>query len=185
MTSGLARPTAADRELDDATAALRGVVRAVVAAVLRAPREHPDVEDCTHEALRRALEGRSRLREGEALRPWVIGIARHVALDHRRAKHRDRTSLSDDGESAELAVDRAPYPDEQAESAQAVERLLRVMETLPTGPREALVLFHGEGLGYVAIAARLGVPLGTVATWIARGRRTVADAMEPATTRPS
>src|SRR4051812_4998967 len=68
------------------TAALRQVVVAVVACVLNERRDHPDVEDCTHEALSRALVGRSRLREGEPFRPWVIGIARHVALDALRGR---------------------------------------------------------------------------------------------------
>src|SRR5947208_1419702 len=80
--------------LADETAALRGVVRAVAAAVLRLKPDHPDVEDCASETLRRAIEGESRLREGQPRRPWVIGIARHVALDMLRAKK--RTRLGDD-----------------------------------------------------------------------------------------
>ena len=36
-------------------------------------------------------------------------------------------------------------------------------------------MFHVEGLGYQDIVKRLGVPLGTVATWLARGRRLLAE----------
>src|SRR3954470_15347847 len=78
----------------DDTAALRGVVRAVAAAILRLGPDHPDVEDCASETLRRAIEGDTRLRRGQPRRPWVIGIARHVALDMLRA--RKRTRLGDD-----------------------------------------------------------------------------------------
>jgi RNA polymerase sigma-70 factor (ECF subfamily) len=35
-------------------------------------------------------------------------------------------------------------------------------------------MFHMEGLQYQEIAARLGVPLGTVATWVMRARKSVA-----------
>ena len=42
----------------------------------------------------------------------------------------------------------------------------------------ALVLFHVDGLGYQEIAARLDVPLGTVATWVTRARRALAEALE-------
>ncbi|HVY46278.1 MAG TPA: sigma factor, partial [Minicystis sp.] len=80
-----AAPTGA---LGGDAAALSPVVRAVVASVLGERKDHPDVEDCTHEAIRRAIEGRERLRDGEPLRPWVIGIARHVALDVRRLRRR-------------------------------------------------------------------------------------------------
>src|ERR1700747_1432479 len=79
-----------ERAFATATAQLDPHVRAVVAAILRLGRDHPDVDDCTHEALRRAIEGRRRLREGEPLRPWVAGIARHVALDALRARRRQR-----------------------------------------------------------------------------------------------
>src|SRR5438093_79111 len=76
------------RALSQEAAALRPVVRAVIACVLGVGKDHPDVEDGTHETWCRALEGHGRLREGEALRPWVLGIARHVALDARRQRRR-------------------------------------------------------------------------------------------------
>jgi RNA polymerase sigma-70 factor (ECF subfamily) len=49
---------------------------------------------------------------------------------------------------------------------------------LPDGPRNALQLFHMEGLSYQEIAGRLEVPLGTVATWVTRGRKAMAEALE-------
>jgi RNA polymerase sigma-70 factor (ECF subfamily) len=35
-----------------------------------------------------------------------------------------------------------------------------------------------DGLSYQEIAARLDVPLGTVATWVTRGRKAMAEALE-------
>jgi RNA polymerase sigma-70 factor (ECF subfamily) len=40
-----------------------------------------------------------------------------------------------------------------------------------------MLLFHVEGEGYQQIAERLGVPIGTVATWLSRGRRSLAEAL--------
>src|SRR4051812_30517137 len=119
-TSGAALPAfAASQSLSHETAALRPIVRAVVACVLGEGKDHPDVEDCTHETIRRAIEGRARLREGEPLRPWVLGIARHVALDARRQRRRElREEPSSRDDDAEAAIDRlvdpAPGPDERA-----------------------------------------------------------------------
>jgi RNA polymerase sigma-70 factor (ECF subfamily) len=170
----------------DETASLRLVVRSVIAAVLGEGKDHPDVEDCTHEALSRALEGRSRLREGEPLRPWVLGIARHVALDalrERRRARREQPSESAVEEASaqptwlERLADPAPGPEERAASAERGRRLQAAMLTLSNEQRSALVMFHVDGLGYQEIARRLGVPLGTVATWISRGRRSIADAL--------
>jgi RNA polymerase sigma-70 factor (ECF subfamily) len=160
------------------TVALRPAVRAVIAAMLRESFEHPDVEDCTHEALRRAIEGCGRLRDGEPLRPWALGIARHVALDALRARTREArrrlatTSDADDeaSDAFERVADAGPSALERADSAQRVERLRVALDGLPKGQRDAIRLFHLEGLGYKEIAARLGVPLGTVATWVTRAR---------------
>ena len=170
----------------DETASLRLVVRSVIAAVLGVGKDHPDVEDCTHEALSRALEGRSRLREGEPLRPWVLGIARHVALDalreRRRARREQPSESAEEGASPQASwlerlADPAPGPEERAASAERGRRLQAAMLTLSNEQRTALVMFHVDGLGYQEIAGRLGVPLGTVATWISRGRRSIADAL--------
>ena len=166
------------------TAELRPVVRSVVACVLKERPDHADVEDCTNEALRRALESQSEL--SGPLRPWVLGIARHVALDTIRARQKQRArtaqlQVPEDASSTNL-LDRLADPSEGAdaklEQAERARRVRRLLATLPEGPRSALELFHLDGLGYQQIAERLGVPLGTVATWVTRGRRAMAEALE-------
>jgi RNA polymerase sigma-70 factor (ECF subfamily) len=174
-----------ERAFAAATAELRPHVRAVVAAVLGLGRDHPDVDDCAHEALKRALEGRDRLRAGEPLRPWVTGIARHVALDSMRARkrHRDRTvspQVTEDGtavDPVERLPDASPDAFQRLSDARRRDAVARAMSALPDGQRQALTMFHMEGLQYQEIAARLGVPLGTVATWVMRARKSVAAAV--------
>lgn len=166
------------------TADLRPVIRAVVACVLRERLDHADVEDCTSEALRRALESHGDARG--PLRPWVLGIARHVALDTLRARQKQRARNADVPEDAPSSttaiVDRLIDPsagaDERLEMEERAARVRRVLGTLAEGPRRALELFHLEELSYQEIAARLGVPLGTVATWVTRGRKAMAEALE-------
>jgi RNA polymerase sigma factor (sigma-70 family) len=159
----------------DALAALRPVVRAVVAHVLGARYGDADVEDCTSEAFRRALEGHGRLLPGSPLKPWLVGIARHVALDARRARTRALRRAAPDGpsEDGDPALDRIsdgkPDPQQRAELAERQHLLSRALDALPVEQRRALAL-HAEGLRYSEIAAELSVPLGTVSTWIARAR---------------
>jgi RNA polymerase sigma factor (sigma-70 family) len=177
----MAPPEDAPAQLALQAAALRPLLRAVVAALLGEGRDHPDVEDCTHEALRRALEGYGRLRDGEALRPWLVGIARHVALDKMRERKRVRRRAAPEAPEGEREAvverfgDPGPGPDEQALHAERRRLVQQALEGLGESQRSALLLVHLEGLSYHEVAARLGVPLGTVATWIARGRRSVAD----------
>jgi len=183
-------PTAAlpsrldERAFAAATGDLRPHVRAVVAAVMGLGRDHPDVDDCTNEALRRALEGRDRLRDGEPVRPWVTGIARHVALDALRARkrQRDRTATTPEGDDSspdplERVADPGPTAFDRLSDARRLDQITRALSALPDGQRRALTMFHMEGLQYQEIAARLGVPLGTVATWVMRARKSVAAAV--------
>jgi RNA polymerase sigma factor (sigma-70 family) len=183
MTTALlaANPTPSLRQQ---AAELRPLVRAVVACVLREAPDHADVEDCTSEALRRALEDKSEVRG--PVRPWVLGIARHVALDTLRARQKQRArnvEVRDDAPSStNLVMDRLIDPaagaDEQMEVAERAARVRRVLLILPEGPRNALQLFHMDGLSYQEISMRLDVPLGTVATWVTRGRKAMAEALE-------
>lgn len=174
-----------ERAFAAATAELGPHVRAVVAAVMNLGRDNPDVDDCAHEALKRAIEGRARLRPGEPLRPWLTGIARHVALDALRARkrQRDRTvavPASEDGaitDPIDSLADTAPDAFERLADARRREAVAQAMRGLPDGQRKALTMFHMEGLQYQEIAARLGVPLGTVATWVMRARKSVAAAV--------
>ena len=179
-----------EQRKDDAfareAASLRPIVRGVVASIVRERVDHPDVEDCTNETLRRAIEGHGRLREGEALRPWVVGIARHVALDALRSRKRARArdaggGTDEDGDLLAPLVERLPDPaDDPFERVAKARRdavVRTAIEGLPDGQRKALTMFHLEGLGYQEIAGRLEVPLGTVATWVMRGRKAVASAV--------
>jgi RNA polymerase sigma-70 factor (ECF subfamily) len=158
----------------------------VIASVLKEPLSHEDVEDCTHETIRRALESAVVI-DPAGHRPWLLGIARHVALDAIRRRRRERARLihggshagaGSDGDTPELDVaDTAPDPFERMAQSRAGDDLSRALATLPDGQRQALVLFHIDGLEYQEIAGRLGVPLGTVATWVTRGRKSLAAAL--------
>jgi RNA polymerase sigma-70 factor (ECF subfamily) len=159
----------------------RPAVRALIAHLLGVGLSHADVEDCTSEALRRALEGHARLQPGAALRPWLLGIARHVALDARRARVRARRrDAGHDFEEERAPLDQLETPlldpHEQAVLAERTARVQQAFGLLPTAQRQALSL-HAEGLGYRAIASQLNVPIGTVCTWIARGRQALASAL--------
>lgn len=168
-------------------ASLEPVVRAVIAAVLREGRRHPDVDDCTNEALRRALEGAERLRGGEPVRPWVVGIARHVALDALRAKKRKRQreveaapdSSGDVGSMVDRVPDAAPSAGELIAVKERDGRVRDAIDKLAPVMRDALVKFHLEGKSYMQIAEEMKVPLGSVATWVTRGRKLLAEELGP------
>ncbi len=169
--------------LSQEVAALRPVVRAVIACVLGETKGHPDVEDGTSETLRRALEGQARLREGGAAAVAPRDRAPRGARRAEAAQARPALLERHAGRRGEIeaAVDRlidpGPAPDERAASTQRARQIAGAMAGLSDSQREAMMLFHVEGQDYKQIAERLGVPMGTVATWLARGRRALADAL--------
>ena len=188
-TSPAAHAVAQNAAFSAEAAALRPLVRAVIASILREAPGHPDVEDGASETLRRALEKHDQMRDPGATRAWVLGIARHVGLDAIRARKRARqhveavdapsSSPSSSLGAVEL-VDSAPNPYERVAQARRDRVVREAVESLPEGPRKALTMFHLEGLEYQEIAERLGVPLGTVATWVARGRKAMAATLQEA-----
>ncbi|MEZ4372447.1 MAG: RNA polymerase sigma factor [Polyangiaceae bacterium] len=150
------------RALADLRPALQGYIR----RRLGPASNHADVEDCLSETLRRALEGRGKLRSLEDLSRWVFGIARHVTIDRRRGASRE-VVIDATGDAAWEGAS----PEHELIDRRRKQALLVALETLPAQERRALLFFHAENKSYKEISQILGVPLGTVCTWIARARK--------------
>ena len=71
-----------------------------------------------------------------------------------------------------------PGPEGEASLREQLSRIERALDDLDEGPRVAIVLFHIEDMSYRDIAAALEVPMGTVMTWLHRGRAQLKRALE-------
>jgi len=104
------------------------------------------------------------------VRPWMYGIATNLVARERQRWSRNqqrRERIETAAEPVESEFDRV----EDALDAQtALGRALGRVESLPDRDRDALVLFASEGLTYEAVAAALGIPVGTVRSRISRAR---------------
>lgn len=155
--------------------AVERVVRALVAHEMRRRRDDPEVQDAVQETLRIAIDALPRFRRGADLQPWVLGIARKVSAHalrrlRRRGSHMelsDETLACGDADPHERALARELWP-----------RLDAALASLPASWRRAVLMFHVEGLSYAQIAASLEVPQGTIATWLARARATLARELD-------
>ena len=127
-----------------------------------------DAEDVAQEACLRALTFFDGF-HGEDGRAWLLAIVRNTGYDWLR-KNRNLRLLGSP-EELDSAVSGAPDPEvEQLRNAD--RRLVREgLEALPAEYREALVLRELEGMSYKQIAQVTDVPIGTVMSRLARGRK--------------
>lgn len=95
-----------------------------------------------------------------SLGTWVYTIARNKRIDALRRERRpdfdpDDPALVGDAESS-------PRGDRVAEAGQARRKMMEAVEQLPVEQAQLLRIFYFEDKPHSAIAAELGLPLGTV-----------------------
>lgn len=118
------------------------------------------------------------------VRPWLLGLAHHKAVDLVRAQERHRVRRAHE-ELLEGHVDAAPTPKELAADADAGRQLRAAVAGVAAPQREVVELCFLAGLSQREAAARLGIPLGTVKT---RSRRAVLElgrTLDPGLRRPA
>jgi RNA polymerase sigma-70 factor (ECF subfamily) len=98
-------------------------------------------------------------------RTWLYAVLRHRALNILRGEV--RTDLVDDFEPMGLASEEENAEHLVARLSEA-GALRRCLEGLEPSRRQAIVLAYVHGLSHGELAGRLGVPLGTVKSWIRR-----------------
>lgn len=129
-----------------------------------------DADDVVQEACLRAIKFFPGFQGGSA-RAWLLTIVRRTCWSW-LAKHRgpeDKFAAFDE----ELHSGDCDSVDPQAILLRQADRLLvrEALESLPAEYREVVVLRELEGLSYREVAAVVEIPLGTVMSRLARGRK--------------
>jgi RNA polymerase sigma-70 factor (ECF subfamily) len=148
---------------------------ALYRAALRQTHNPADAEDLVQETFLKAFRAANRFQRGTNLRAWLFTILLNTARNRRRDAAREPTLVDSE------VVDQMPLP---APDPNPEEVLLRdvldedvrvALESLPEVFREAVWLRDVEEFTYAEIAGMLDVPVGTVMSRIARGRRMLHD----------
>jgi RNA polymerase sigma factor (sigma-70 family) len=159
---------------------LAPLLRGLIGKVLRLNPTHDDVAECMQESFRRALSLSNDLSD-ERRRLITVGIARHVALDFLRSRGRSLTRFGKETVEPD-SLSRTTTMALQEARVDA-NRVLAAIATLPEGQRRAISMHLLEQCDYRTIAEELEVPMGTVATWILRAKRSVTEALSTQASR--
>lgn len=142
-----------------------------------------DAHDATQEALERVVTAIGKFdAEKGSFRAWALTVTRNVCRDRLRRRGLERRTFVANGEDVTGWVPSgAPSPERIALARIESERLADALDTLPERMRLAVVLYHVHGSTYEEIAATLEVPIGTVMTWLHRGRKRLRAALQEGT----
>ena len=141
-------------------------------------RDDHDAQDVVQEAYLRAFRSFDGFR-GDNARPWLLAIVRNTCYtwlsQHRRAEV--EVPYDDDLHGGEGRGDGVGPGAHDANPETILARLEEVrlvdeaLQRLPVGYREVVVLRDIEDLSYKEIAMVAGLPIGTVMSRLARGRK--------------
>jgi RNA polymerase sigma-70 factor (ECF subfamily) len=173
LDDALRRCAAGDR------AALRAIYDAeaprMLGVAMRLLRRRSLAEEAVHDAFVQIWQRAASFdpaRGGE--RSWIYAVLRHRALNILRGE--TRTDLVEDFEPFTL-VSEDESPEAIVSRLSDAGALRRCLERLEPLRRQAVLLAYVQGLSHGELAGRLGVPLGTMKSWIRRSLLALRECM--------
>ena len=134
---------------------------------------HYDAEEIAQTVFIKAWRSLPSFRGDASLSTWLYRLTVNAATDFLRQRKRDHLSLDDP--DLPPVTDPSPGPEETAHRREQRRALLQAVDALPDNARTILLLRELDGLSYDEIAARTGLPMGTVRSRLARARRSLAE----------
>lgn len=133
-----------------------------------------DAQDLVQETVERALSKRSGFCVGTRLDSWTFTIMRRIFIDQGRSRSRWSKVISPEDVHTASAPDAGMAGEALKLDAMATRRAILA---LPGDQRLAVALVLIDGLSYDEAARVMGVPEGTLASRLVRGRKTLIQTL--------
>jgi RNA polymerase sigma-70 factor (ECF subfamily) len=162
---------------DPFTSEALGLLDALYGMALRLTRDSDRAQDLVQDTYLKAFRARQRFAAGTNLKAWLFTILQNTWRNRRRDQARSRVEFDSEivDEATDATVGPLTSPAESPETlllrASFNTELKLALEALPEAFREAVWLRDVEELSYREIADVLSIPIGTVMSRIARGRK--------------
>ena len=168
------------RALSGSQAAYREIVRRyqrpLLNLIAQIVRDRAEAEDLTQEVFVKAFRALDRYDPARRFSSWLFTIAHNHALDRLRTVHGVTLSIDSD-EVPDVPSAPVASPADLAERARLADALGDALGRLRVEYRAAVVLRYQEDLTQQEIAEVMGVPEGTVKTYLHRARKELAREM--------
>ena len=136
---------------------------------------HDEAEDLAQDIFLRLFKSLKTFDRRANFATWLISVSRNLCIDHYRSMRREHEIVTHDVDVVALAQPSAiDSPHTVLERRDRVALLRAALDKLAPSLRTAVILRDIQELSYQEIAARLGVPEGTVKSRINRGRTELA-----------
>lgn len=161
--------------------------RPVFSLVYRMLRDREQAEDLAQETFVRVFNNIERYDPKYKFSSWIFKIATNLTIDHIRKKELATVSIDgsryavtpDEIAASTITVEgRDPNPEQLLEAKELGSEIEEAIGALRPEYRTAIVLRHVEGREYQEIADIMGLPLGTVKTFIHRARNSLRERLE-------
>ncbi len=138
--------------------------------------DEDDIDDLTQETFIKAYNAIDTFNFNYAFSSWLYKIASNTCIDFLRKKRFYTISLSrpfdeDTSDTVFEVEDTSSLPDMKMINDEKTAIIEAAIEALPEKYKHIIHLRHTEELDYAEIAARLGIPLGTVKVNLFRARK--------------
>jgi RNA polymerase sigma-70 factor (ECF subfamily) len=133
-----------------------------------------DAEDVAQETFIAAYRSIGSFDLSRKFAPWLLKIATNLSIDHLRRKRPTTVPLDSLEANAVDVSSSLRYgnadPLQAAETSELCQLAEKLISRLPPKYRAAITLYYTEDLTYGEIAGALDIPMGTVKTYLHRGR---------------
>ncbi|OGF65923.1 MAG: hypothetical protein A2Y62_19090, partial [Candidatus Fischerbacteria bacterium RBG_13_37_8] len=132
-------------------------------------------EDIAQEVFIRVYKGLPYFKHQSKFTTWLYRIVHNVAISEIR-KNRPQLASAETLEKLPTTV-RQDNPSEALTEKQVKEKLGKALDDLPENYRMVLLLYYMEGVSYTEISRILDLPIGTVKTYLHRGKKMLRQSL--------
>jgi RNA polymerase sigma-70 factor, ECF subfamily len=161
--------------------------RPVFSIIYRMIRDREQAEDLAQETFVRVFNNIDRYDPRYKFSSWIFKIATNLTIDWIRRKELDTVSIdgsrnavtAEQIEATSITIaSQDENPEELLEAKELGEEIETAISRLRPEYRAAILLRHVDGREYQEIAEILALPLGTVKTYIHRGRNELREQLQ-------